>query len=106
MNDSIIIELADQKIDFDNDLVYMAYYFGDLAGVTDNDSSVSVPEPEVFEGIASYIQTMVAPKTWDEERSIKPYQTSHTVIIRQTRPIHAQIANLLNDLRRYRDDQP
>jgi len=103
------IHITDKDSDPARKLIWHAYYVHDLArpaGV--NEPFCYIADPEDLQGIVGYIQTMVAPDSWNDETSVirmLPYDRSATILVRQTEIVHAQIAKLLVELWRIRYSQ-
>ncbi|MBI1901638.1 MAG: general secretion pathway protein GspD, partial [Planctomycetia bacterium] len=61
-----------------------------------------------FDSLIELITTTVAPQTWDDAGgpgSIKEFETNLTLVVSNTRDVHDQIADLLEQLRRLQDLQ-
>ena len=95
------------------------YYVGDLLGAAElSQPSAITPEssPTVdFEGLIEYIQTMVAPESWDTDGNdnvdsgcgkTMGYYPNLSLVIRQREAEHTEITNLLNRLRKIKELQP
>lgn len=84
---------------------------GGLAGIPTTDPNErlrgAAPTPD-FNTLVDLITTTVAPDTWEEvggNGSIRHYETTLSLVIRQTQKVHEEIADLLNQLRRLQDLQ-
>jgi len=89
-----------------------AYYVGDLLGVPLATVPVvpiaGSPEAERlrerFTGIIDYIQTMVAPESW-ENGAISEYYPNLSLVVRQREEQHEEIAGLLQRIRKFKEIQ-
>jgi len=87
--------------------IYQLYYIGDLAGKPDDQSETallyggyrSTPDYAKMKAVIKHIQTNAAPKSWNEEATIKQFVATTTLVIKQTEDVHKQIAKALNHLR-------
>jgi len=98
----------------DDRLVFKSYYVGDLVGIqrkipemSNHPHDVAVyatlgatADPDKLKAISKYILTMIAPESWEDGASIKPYFNSAVLVIRQSEPVHTQISDLLRNLRK------
>jgi len=106
VRDGEMILITDKS--YSGEYLYKAYYVGDLTAYPaspDKDLYASQLSAN-FDAIATYIRTMVAPESWNEEMiTIRPYSDTLTLIIRQTEANHQQIGELLRNLRKTNDIQ-
>lgn len=61
-----------------------------------------------FDGLSQLIVSTVEPDSWDEvggAGSVRPFETTLSLVIRQTQKVHEEIADLLSQLRRLQDLQ-
>lgn len=95
------------------------YYVGDLLNLSvDPDTQTTerikalsreisstdkIPE-DLFESLIEYVKTSVAPESWGQA-DIMDYFPNLSLVIRQKPEVHAEIVQLLNDLRKYNDLQ-
>uniref|UniRef100_A0A7C4QX10 Type II/III secretion system secretin-like domain-containing protein n=1 Tax=Schlesneria paludicola TaxID=360056 RepID=A0A7C4QX10_9PLAN len=84
---------------------------GGLAGVPGLDANErlrgAAPTPD-FNTLVDLITTTVAPDSWQEvggNGSIRHYETTLSLVVRQTQKVHEEIADLLTQLRRLQDLQ-
>ncbi len=81
---------------------------GGMAGLTDvNPRQGSGPTVD-FETLVDLVTTTIAPDSWGEvggAGSIRQYETTLSLVVRQTQKVHEEIADLLDQLRRLQDLQ-
>ncbi len=61
-----------------------------------------------FDPLMELIQATIEPESWDEvggPGSVRPFETTLSLVVRQTQAVHDQIADLLDQLRRLQDLQ-
>ena len=96
---TIFITTADEISNPDNELILRIYYIRDLARISQRISvdfvDEGVREPADLEAIASYVRTMVEPKTWDKEKFLRVDYNSTIMLVNQTESVHEQIVSLL-----------
>jgi len=79
-----------------------------MTGLTGNDRLAGSSSAADFDTLVSLISTTVAPDSWAEvggAASIRQYETTLSLVIRQTQKVHEEIADLLDQLRRLQDLQ-
>lgn len=98
---TINITTTDETYKPDGELTFRVYFIRDLARYSQVVSTNNgVRDPADLEAIASYIRTMVEPKTWDDERFLRVDYNSTIMYVNQTESVHEQIANLLIFMRK------
>lgn len=79
-----------------------------MTGLTGNDRLAGGSPTADFDTLVSLISTTVAPDSWAEvggAASIRQYETTLSLVVRQTQKVHEEIADLLDQLRRLQDLQ-
>ena len=92
------IHITDKDSDPDMKIVDRVYCITGLVRPAGINPSGNMPDLGDMKAITAYIQTMVAPESWNEEVTIWPDFNEPLLIIRQTERVHAQIADLLINL--------
>jgi len=97
---TIHITTTDESSNPDNELIFRAYYIGDLARFDGISGNYGVRDRRDLMNIAEYIQVMATSGIWKEERSLMLVYYWDTIFVNQTEAVHEQIVNLLIFMRK------
>lgn len=81
---------------------------GGMSGLTDGNPRQGSGPTVDFDTLVDLISTTIAPDSWGEvggAGSIRQYETTLSLVVRQTQKVHEEIADLLDQLRRLQDLQ-
>ncbi|WP_197439612.1 hypothetical protein [Calycomorphotria hydatis] len=81
--------------------------FGNING-NSGPRTNGVAPPADFDGLQELIISTISPETWEEvggSGSARPFETTLSLVIRQTETVHEEIRDLLQQLRRLQDLQ-
>lgn len=81
---------------------------GGMGGITDGNPRQGAGPTVDFETLVDLVTTTIAPDSWGEvggAGSIRQYETTLSLVVRQTQKVHEEIADLLDQLRRLQDLQ-
>jgi len=79
-----------------------------LTGETTDGRQSGRPQAPDFNSLTDLLVSTIAPDSWDSvggQASVRHYETTLSLVIRQTQKIHEEIADLLDQLRRLQDLQ-
>ena len=79
-----------------------------LTGEATDGRSGSRPQAPDFNSLTELLTSTIAPDSWDSvggQASVRHYETTLSLVIRQTQKVHEEIADLLDQLRRLQDLQ-
>lgn len=81
---------------------------GGMSGLTDGNPRQGSGPTVDFDTLVDLISTTISPDSWGEvggAGSIRQYETTLSLVVRQTQKVHEEIADLLDQLRRLQDLQ-
>lgn len=97
-NDIVLIAAAEKLVPAPEDFVIKTYDVADLIKKTDSSDTVADLSP-----LIDRIKTTVMPTSWERKSaaaSIRSFNSTHSIVVRQTATGHAAIDRLLDKIRR------
>ena len=97
-HDVVLIAAADKLLPAPADFVVKTYNVADLVKTDDPDT-----DPPELAALVERIKTSVLPASWERKEStatIRPFNSTQSIVIRQTVPGHLAIERLLEKIRR------